>query len=68
MQPIWCRACKLAWHEAILEAAEMRGAVTVKAQAVRCPRCKCHRGIRRIADEAVFRGEQPEVRWMVNSA
>lgn len=63
--PVWCVRCKVAWRQELLAAAELAaGAITAKAQPVRCPRCTCHRAVRRIEPELNFEQQHPEVRWL----
>lgn len=60
--PVWCSGCKVAWVVAIVE--KLDAALGERASPVRCPRCACHRRVRRIPEELAFRQDHPEVRWV----
>ena len=62
VRPVWCAQCKVAWMQAIVE--KLDAAITAQAYPVRCPRCTCHRRVRRIENETGFNAEHPEVRWI----
>ena len=63
--PVWCVRCKVAWMQEVLAAAELAaGAITAKAKPVRCPRCSCHRAVRRVEHGLNFERQHPEVCWL----
>jgi hypothetical protein len=60
--PVWCASCKVAWVQSIVE--QFSAPITQAASPVRCPRCTCHRRVRRIPEEVQFSRDHPEVTWI----